>query len=290
MSVIALDINQLDPGFCREFRVQAEYVDRERYFIDHALSWTVTAREKLQVLNRVVLSIAIDVMNRLFGQKLPPKMLFHDVTVFEHLTLDASVEIGGKRQPNISVPFNVAPDFAREKSFFSLTGRPCVFAFRAAKALLGIKFVVSCRALVTAPRHFFAALLAIKELFVFCRMSAASDTVTLTRAKTRIATVLGAVGIKKSGKHLKRFAAVFAGKFYTNASFSARTTVLGLIGDHAGFGAVPFGFSGFCSGGEGGPAFYAVCCDERRCSHGFLQWSDKRWYIPLLRRSQVRKD
>jgi hypothetical protein len=288
MSVAALDINQFDALLGGEVGVQAKHLDRESDFVNYALSWTVAARKKLKVFNLVVLSVAVDVMHRLFRQKLPPKVLLHDVAVLKNFSFLSAIEIGRQRQPDVTVPLYVAPNFAVQKSLFSAAGKPRVLAGGATKALLSIKLVVACRTLVSAPRNFLSALLAREKLFVIGGMCSPCDAVALPRTIQRVAPVLNAIGIKKSGKHQKFLAAILASELNSFRARSAWPTMFCFVSDHARLRAIALCFSRLCSSRERSAAIGTFCSNECGRGHGFLQWFGNYWYTPTLRRCQVR--
>jgi len=82
-----------------------------REFIDDSLSRSMVAGSKFKVLNSVVGSVAINVMDRLFGIKLSPKVLFHDHAMLKHeLALSAR---NRRRNADVSIsPLDMTGVFA----------------------------------------------------------------------------------------------------------------------------------------------------------------------------------
>lgn len=199
-----------------EFRVGEQHVYGELNFVDHALSWAMTARKQFEVFKLVVLAVAVFVMNCFLGKQLTAKVLFHHVAVFH----DASRGIRSPshywhRHPNISVflsVFFIKPVFKTVLGVFHL----CVnFALVAAIFLLSV-YATACFAVAML---FFAALRACKFV-AFVSFFSASKIGTGHRTIKRIAVELFTICSQIRLHHRKGFAAFFAGEFDGNTSSS----------------------------------------------------------------------
>jgi hypothetical protein len=245
MSIAVLDINQLYPRICGELGVQAYHLNRKGDLVDDALPRPVTTREKLQVVDGVVLAVSVDMVNGFFGQKFTSEVLFHDVSVLKHFGLLPAVEISGDRKPNVATLFDVSSNFASEEAPLGNRSYRGVLAFNAAIFLLGVKFVVSGRPLIASALNLFPALLTRKGLSRF-GVGTASKPGAGSRAVHRVAGIFAAVFGQETWFHSKWFAALLAGEHF-GRDRTTRPSMKALVLFHAFFGAVVSGVSGFRS-------------------------------------------
>jgi hypothetical protein len=79
--------------FCRDviaersakIGIQEKYLDGKVYFVDDALAGSVTTREKLEIGLPIISFYSIDVVDRLFREKLASYFLLHDIAVFQNI-------------------------------------------------------------------------------------------------------------------------------------------------------------------------------------------------------------
>ena len=105
------DVSQFDAGRPGKFRVEPQHVDCERHLVDDALAGTVTAGEKLQVAEIVVLPVSVPMMDGLLGVEFAPEVLGHHVAVLHDGVLLAGHE-GWHRDPHVAVALDVPAEVA----------------------------------------------------------------------------------------------------------------------------------------------------------------------------------
>ena len=96
------NVSQFDAGRPGKFRVESQHVDCERHLVDDALAGTVTAGEKLQVAQIVVLPVSVPMMDGLLGVEFAPEVLGHHVAVFKNIARRPAV-FARNYQANVSV-------------------------------------------------------------------------------------------------------------------------------------------------------------------------------------------
>lgn len=210
MFPVAFDIDQSDARRCGEFGVQADHFNREGDLVGDALTGTMSTGEKLKIFKAIVLSVSVDVMNGLLGEKSAPEMLGHDPAVLHNSVFFTSNE-RRNGNPHITVPLDMTLVFAAIKSFkrnSSLIGR---LALLTTKFLLRIVFCIPSRSFVLPSRNFFAAFKAIEKLVSF-GFNPAAQSSALARAVQRITPVhtVASIDCAKIGR--ERFAAMLANK------------------------------------------------------------------------------
>jgi hypothetical protein len=136
--------------FGGEFGVQAQHFDREGNLINDTLSRPVATAEKLQVVDRVMLPVAVDVVDSFLGEKRAPEMLFHNPAMFKHLPFFAAGNVGGDGDPNVAVAFDMPSDVARLKTISGAHHLRSNLAFVAAKTLLRVIFDATRRAVLSS--------------------------------------------------------------------------------------------------------------------------------------------
>lgn len=77
-------VHQLDIEGGSEVGVCAKHINGELHLVDDSLAGTVAAAEKFEVLDSVVVSDSVDVMDSFFGQKFPSDVFFHNKSVLEN--------------------------------------------------------------------------------------------------------------------------------------------------------------------------------------------------------------
>jgi hypothetical protein len=144
-----------------EFGVQAKNVNCELDLVHDALARTVATGKKLKVFNRIMLTIAVNVVNGFFGKKLSTDVLFHDVAMFKHVASSGFwPNVSRKMNPNVAVSFYVFPVFAIVELLFSASAVILAFAFSITELL----FVIQRTAWSAAERIHFIALLACEKI------------------------------------------------------------------------------------------------------------------------------
>lgn len=229
---------QRHASFSGEFRVKPEDFDCEGNPIGDALARTMSAAEQFQIGDGVVLPVAINVMNRLFGHERAAQVLFHDPAVLQHFAFFAARDIGRNGEPDVSVALDVPTDLARNKSLGRLCHLRRYLAFLPAVFLLG----VNATSWLAPAAHCFAAVRTGEDVSFFRRF-AASKIGAGRRAVHRIVTELLSVSREVSLHHRKFFAALLAGEWDLNSAWS-RQILLKTVGASAGKAAI---FSSYCN-------------------------------------------
>lgn len=189
-----------------ELGIQSQYLDCESYLVDDTLAGTVAAVEKLKVIHRVVLAVAIFVVDSFFGKKLATKMFGHDVTVFKHGMLFASHE-GWHRDVYVASLFNVATYVAAVEA-----GKRS-FLYELVAAVWGTVFLFCVKSAsgFSALRNRFSAVDAGESVSSVGIFSAANSC-AFSRTIQRVAFEFSAVFVQIGLLHAKGLAAVFAGE------------------------------------------------------------------------------
>ncbi len=232
-----LDINDLDPGPRRELGVEPEHVDGKGHLVDDALAGAVSAAEKLQIVDGVVLPVSVDVMHGFLGEQRAPNVPFHDVAVLHDGVFLASNQ-RGHRNPNIAVAFDVPAVFAAFKTGKSHRSLVACLACGAAKFLLRIVFCMPGRSLVLPSRYFLSAFETIEGLIGFGLYSSRSSG-ALPGAVQGIATIHSDASVNCPKCSGKRHTAVLTDKGLHFRWFS-RHGVLLSFGDIEHASALPF--------------------------------------------------
>lgn len=149
MGALAINFGQDVSLLPREVGVGFDHVDSEGNFVLNPLTWAMSARKQFQIFWGVLCTIAVFMMDGFFGKKFATKDLFHNVAMFKHGHLLAS--LGRERrdgQPHIAMTLNVATNFSGFESPFSLVHLPRNFAFMAAKFLLMVDSAARFTALI----------------------------------------------------------------------------------------------------------------------------------------------
>lgn len=212
---------KLVTGILRKLGVEKKNLHRERDFVGYALTGAMSAAEKFQILNPVVVTDAVDVMDGFFGKKFAADGLFHDVTMFKNVSAFCPIATGYNHS-NVAVPSYSLGDLLVgivRLVADAAKGRP---AFSAAQPLLAI-YGASGFAL---NRHRFSALDAV-NLPLFVGQSLGQPHAD-SGTESRILPVFLEVGADISRLHEKRLAALFAGKFHWR-DLSRRTTMRGFM-------------------------------------------------------------
>jgi hypothetical protein len=207
-----LDFPQFVAGRSGELGVQGQYLDGELHFVDDTLSGAVTTVEKFEILNSVVGSDTVDMMDGFFWHKVASKLFGHDVAVFHNVFSTGSSK-NRNRDPHVTVSLFMSAIFAALKAFECLSRLGHNFAIMVAVFLLFVQ--TSSR--FAAFRIFFAARQAYESVSSFAGF-APSYTRTLTRAVPRITCIFLVVRINEGFHHGKFFAAFAASKFHDGLS------------------------------------------------------------------------
>lgn len=193
-----------------ELGVLLQHGDSKVDLIDHSLSRSMTAVEKLKVFESVVLPITVSVMNRLLGKKIAAKMFGHDVTMFQHGVLLAGDE-AGNAYPDVTMPLSmpcVITGIELRQSFgFLMRG----FAIVAAKFLLRVKLPKAATSLESSSLDYGSTLKTSKVLHLFC-VSAPRNTGARLRAKFRVSPVFLSVATQNAFENGKRLTALLTNK------------------------------------------------------------------------------
>lgn len=212
MGAFALDLDQTKTLRFGEFGVSLDHLDSEGDLIDDALSGTVTAGEEFQVLDTVVLPIAVNVVDGFVRVEFATDVLRHDEAVLENAFLSASDARGNG---NNHVPSSFFVPFKTLSSFESRvkpgqSGGALVFRFAALTAKFLLCVVLNAaHGVVFLSRHCLPALKASEDLlfFVPCALSFAR---ALRGAVTRIFVKLLTVRGKSPRLHKESAIANFA--------------------------------------------------------------------------------
>lgn len=72
-------------SFRGELGIQGQYLDGEGDFVNDALSGSVTGREQFEVVDGVVLPVAVDVVDGFFRKQFAAEVLFHYIAMFKYV-------------------------------------------------------------------------------------------------------------------------------------------------------------------------------------------------------------
>jgi hypothetical protein len=198
-------VEQNQADFASEIRVQPDHLLGEIQFVDDSLTGAVAAGEKLQVIDAVVLPIAVDVMNRFFGEEVSSKVFRHDVPMFHNRFGTAVSRQHRYGDPNVAVAFYVTLNLAGFKTLGSLLAVVGVVASWIAEFLL----VVKASAWAPFSRVVFPAVKAHERVSFFCVFFSSLRRAG-HRAVERVSTKFFAIGSQIGRRHRKRFFAVLA--------------------------------------------------------------------------------
>lgn len=201
---MSLLLNQFD-----EFGVQPNHLKGKSHLVDDALPRTMSAGKEFKVLNPVVLSVPVDVVNGFLGEKFPAKAFGHDVTVFKNFSLFSGS--AGKRwdgKPNVTAALKVPAGLARIKFLGRSLLNPFNSAFFRANALLGVKTASGFAARVFS---FSAVNANVSSSRV--GILAMSDTLAGQGTIHRVAIKFLSICSQVCSQHRKRLIALFADEF-----------------------------------------------------------------------------
>jgi hypothetical protein len=209
---------QFVAGIPEKIRVEQAHFDCESDLVNNSLAGTVAAGEQFEVLNSVILSVAINVMDGFIGSQVAGKMFGHNVTMFKHGAFFPANQ-RRDRKPDISVLFDVTAILPRVKSGKRAIHLGSYFAFLAAIFLLAINAASSFALAV-----FFSAALLADKFIAFIGIFAAASVRTIHRAIQRAVPKTFTISSQKRLHHNKWFSAFFTGK--TDRSFTQRGDTL----------------------------------------------------------------
>lgn len=224
-------------GILRKLGVEKQNLYRERDFVGYALTGAMSAAEKFQILNPVVVADAVDVMDGFLGREFSADVARHD----EPMLHDAVLFAGDKARnadPDISIALDVSPvisSFESRKSGGSLV---IGLALLTAETLFRVVFDAANR-VVFGSRRFLTTLLAVENLSILRVLSPLSVGAG-SAAVSRVLSVFLTVLVQKSRLHFERISAVLAGKF-DRLDAPSVTPVNGFERLHAIFAAVKGG-------------------------------------------------
>jgi hypothetical protein len=198
---------QFETGCAPEFGVELQHLDCERDLVDHALSGSVATRKQFEIVDRIVLAVAILVMDCFVFMKFAAKVLFHDIAVFEHSSTFSAANQRWQMNPDIAMAFDMTPHLATLKSSQGFLSKRFVFAVIAAVFLFFVKTATRFSAFFNQ----LAASFTIKSASFGCRFHAPGIG-ALARTVQWIVTVFYVVGVQVRTHHGERFAAFFASK------------------------------------------------------------------------------
>lgn len=237
-----------------EVGVTGEQFSRVGQLVGDSLSRPVIARKEFQVLDPVVVPVAVDVVNSFVGKKLSSNILFHHVAMLKDFVHRNTVGRGKAKHDVIS--FDAARDL-RRSVFGSINfAGPFVFALPAAKALCSVERAIAFSSASVEQR---AAVLA-RSSVPFVRVLAPTDVRARHGAVQRVFAMLLAVRRKVARLHGERFAAGFAGKFH-GRNLSSWAPVLNFVISPAHYAAVS--------------ARSVLGFDPKRCSAMFTNLIDR---------------
>lgn len=182
---------QFNTGSSAKFGVQPQYLDGERHLVGDALSGAVVAGEEFKVLQPVVLTVPVLVVNRFFASERATERLFDHIAMFQLFVRGGSI---ARRESQNNVPSFDAPRYLGTPVLRSVNlARPLVFALAAAKFLL---VVDRSRAFAASFVKVFSAVLARRLLFFIAIGSASHSEAwhgTIKRVFSVFLTVRGEV-------------------------------------------------------------------------------------------------
>lgn len=210
---VLFDVTQFDAGRSGEIRVEPKHVDRELDFVHYALAGTVPARKEFEVFDRVVLAIAVAMVNCFLFAQTTAQMLFHYVAVFKNILARRFSVLCWNSKADVSPTAYRASDFRVAVSLSVKLTYPFVFALLAAQFLLS----VYATALVAMARGFFAAIRARKFVARF-GILAAPGVRTRHGAVQRISAEFLLICRHVGLHHREGLLAFFAGEFDRRSS------------------------------------------------------------------------
>jgi hypothetical protein len=203
------DLAQFVAGGACKLGVQSQYLDGELHLVDDALSGTVAAGEKFQILDTVFSSLSVFVMYRFFREQIAADVLRHNVAMFHDVSLPISSGKFGHGYPNIAVAFYMFFVAAAFKALHSVLFLRFYFAIMIAVFLL---FVEATARFSSLWIHF-AARQASEGIARFTSF-AATYTRALARAVQRISCVFLMVRSEEIFHHREILATFLASEAY----------------------------------------------------------------------------
>lgn len=214
------DLAQLNSGRLSELGVGADHFNSPSEFVNDTLTRPVTAAEQFEVLDSIISTDSVDVMDGLIREKRASEVFGHHESMFHDRVFFASNQTRD-RYPNVSVALDMAPIISgiEFRECFSSLVRG--FAFLTAIFLLGVQTASRFAAAV-----FRSAALNTNHLVAFFGRRTFSQSATRSGTVERIAPVLYAVRGHERFHHGERFAAHLAGKLCRGASISSGKAVI----------------------------------------------------------------
>jgi hypothetical protein len=203
-----LDSLQLKSSGTPEFRVELQHFDGERDLVDHTLAGAMPARKEFEIVHRVMLAVAVFVMDCFILVQLAAKVLLHDVAVFKHFSsFFAAIGECWHRNINVAVAFYVSAKVTGFKFCKGFGALVLSFAFYVAKFL----FLIYTAACFSVAVLLFTALKAF-EFVSFVSVFSPSDVGARHRAVQRVPAKFLLVCCYVGLEHRERLLAFFAGK------------------------------------------------------------------------------
>jgi hypothetical protein len=203
---------QFETGCAPEFGVELQHLDCERDLVHHALSGSVATRKQFEIVDRIVLAVAVFVVDCFVIVQFAAKMFRHYVAMFQHLVFFTGDE-RRDRNPNVAVALDVPSVISRIKFSEGALFYKFMSATRAAVFLFSVK----AASWLARLRQCFIAVDAGKGIsFVGIFTTACSRA--LSSAVQRVSTVFFVVLVQVRSHHTKRVTAFFACKFFKFAT------------------------------------------------------------------------
>jgi hypothetical protein len=264
--------DQFVAEFAPKFGVEKKHLYREVDLVDDTLAGTVTAGKEFEVLDSIVLPVAVDVVDGFVGAQLASDVLGHDVTMLQGLVFFSGDE-RWDRNPDVAVAFFVPSEIASFKFSKCLRLLGFGLAFWATVFLFG---VYSSRTRFAASMYRFAAVLAGQCVFLVGCFSAACVR-AFHGTVQRVSAVFFSIRSQVRLPHDERFATLFAGKFDRSLTYGwfAVGSMIASAREATVFAAF-FGFARRTL--KWLPAVFALDLDRHGCAPLFGD-KDERSYV-----------
>lgn len=210
-----------------ELRVEPEHLDREVDLVDDALAGSVAAAKQFEILDSIILSVPVDVVDGFGVKKFAAEMSRHDVSVFQHFGLFSAVSQCGHRNPDVAISLDVSAKLSTVESVESLGFLRRIFAFDAAVLLRAVNLSSFARAV-----HYFTTLRTCEFVSFVGRFSLSGIRAVHGAVQwiaTELFSVCGQIGLH----HDERFAALFAREVH-RCSAGSRKSLLEPVSTSAG--------------------------------------------------------
>ncbi len=208
-----------------KFRVGSGDFNRQSHFVNNALPRSVSAGEQFEVAECVVLPVAVDMVDGLARMQSSSKVLFHDISMFKHVTRRFAV-LSRDDYSNVAVTSNAFRRLLVRVFFLVGQASEQRTAFSAAQR----SAVTNGSVFFTFEWQWFAALNALRVPSLFVHF--ATDTAAFGRAILRQLSPFFLISADGSGFVAERLPADFAGEI-NHRHYRVLSSILGFMDSFA---------------------------------------------------------